>query len=483
MNKTLFKNSKIVTANSQREIIEHGYILVEGQTILEIGRGDCPCEAEVDAVTDTNGSIIMPGLVNAHSHSYSNIVKGTTENLPLELWMLYVMAEGKALTKEDVHISSLLGSIEMLKGGTTCFLDHLAQPIDSLTEAAKAYERIGTRVCLTPMFSDKPYSKTLPKTIEDATQFCDTTPVDLQQHIELLKTTYEVLEGFDARISFGIGPSAPHRCSDDLLLASYELAVKYDVPWHTHILETRIQKETAKEFYQERSIEHLDSLNILSPRCSLAHVVWVSERELQLLAEKQATVVHNPTSNLFLGSGIAPLLQMKEAGVNVALGTDGANCNGAQSMFESMKLAAILSNLGVADFMRWVHATDVLEMATTSSAAALGLEHRIGSLDVGKEADFIIINPKVSSLVPLNDLVWQLVYGRTDLAVTDVYVAGNKVVENGRLLTVDEEDLFNEALQRGRSLLRRMERKYGSIRNQHSNIREAMLAVLKRPSE
>jgi 5-methylthioadenosine/S-adenosylhomocysteine deaminase len=472
----MLKNAKIVTMNDSHEIIENGYLLLEGSNILDIGEGECMADVENTEITDVRGSIVIPGLVNAHNHSYANLVKGTVENLPLELWMLYTLAEGKKMTKEDVYISSLLGSIEALKGGTTAFLDHQPQPFEALLESARAYKEARIRALLTPQFGDKPYQQTLPRTVE-----IDSLPRQHQEsaehYLEMLESLLDALADFDDRIKCGIGPSGPQRCSDSLLLGSYELAEKHDVPWHTHVLETKPQEATSRKLYGKRMIEHLDHLGILSSRCSLAHVVWISEEEMEVLTDKDVSVVHNPASNLLLGSGVMPLIPLREAGVRIALGTDGPNCSGFQSMYESMKLAAILSNTYTPDFSRWIMAADVIEMSTKKSAFVLGMADRVGSLEVGKEADFVVVNPKASALVPLNNLMWQLVYGRTDLFISHVYIGGEKVVEERRLLTVDENDVYEEALARGKWLMGRLQVDYEKIKGDHPKMKKMLMSL------
>jgi 5-methylthioadenosine/S-adenosylhomocysteine deaminase len=474
----LLENATIVTVNDSKEIIENGYLLLEGSTIAGVGEGDVPVDPKTTKVTDLRGSVIMPGLVNAHNHSYANLVKGTTENLPLELWMLYTLAEGRKLTIEDVYISSLLGSIEMLKGGTTAFLDHQPQPLEALLGSAKAYEQARIRALVTPQFGNRPYNETLPQAIEISSLPPEhQVSNDVEPYLEMLTSLLDSLSAYGDRIRCGVGPSGPQRCSDPLLLASYEFAEEHDLPWHIHVLETKAQEATAQKLYGKRMVEHLNELGILSSRCSLAHVVWISEEEIQTLADKDVSVVHNPASNLFLGSGMMPLIELREAGVRVAVGTDGPNCSGFQSMFESMKLAAILSNVRTPDFSRWVRAIEVLEMSTKNSAYALGMADRLGSLEVGKEADFVIVDPKASALVPLNNLVWQLVYGRTDLFISDVYIGGEKVVENGQLLTVDENGVYEEALARGKWLLDRLQVDYERIKTDHPKLKEMIMRL------
>lgn len=456
MGKHLFRGGYIVGVDPEKGVVENGYLLVDDGVIAEVGEGNSGPVASVDQVTDLGGAVVMPGLVNAHGHSYSNLVKGSRENLPLEVWMLYVAAEGRAMSPEDARVSAMLGSIEMLKGGVTCFLDHLSQPPAALLQAARAYGEAGMRALVTPMFGDKPYFDTLPGSSRETSGGAGNEEEVAKGVLEGVEGVLDALKSGDDLVTGGVGPSGPQRCSDSLLVGSYELAEAYDVPWHTHLLETRIQKETARDFYGGSMVRHLDELGLLSPRCSLAHAVWTDEEDAEILARSGATVVHNPVSNLLLGSGVMPLVRMREAGVAVALGTDGVNCSGFHSMFESMKLAAILSNTFTEDYSRWIEAKEILGMGTSRGAAALGMEKTIGRLKAGAQADFVVLKARTSNFVPLNDLLWQLVYGRPDGAVSSVYVGGKKVVDDGVLLTLDEDSVYEEALERGRFLMERV---------------------------
>jgi guanine deaminase len=402
--------------------------------------------------------------------------------------MLYIMAGGKQMSREDHAVSAALGSIEMLKGGTTTFLDHLAQDLEGLSKVAEQYTKIGIRSLLTPMFSDIPYDQSLPEAIDlegiGARPHAPSSKSsgDWRDLIEMVEAMVKALLKPEKGISVAVGPSGPQRSSDDLLIASMELAQKYDLPFHTHLLETKAQEVTAQRLYGESMVEHLHHLGILNHRISFAHGVWVSQKDIALIRDCGATVVHNPACNLLIGSGIMPLLPLKEAGVNVALGTDGANCSGYQSMFESMKWAALLSNTSTPDYTKWVTANDVLTMATVGSAQALGMSKSIGSIEAGKKADFVLLDKKVTNFVPLNNLTWQLVFGRADTAIASVYVNGKCVVENGKATLIDEESLYQEAMERGAFLLKRLQDDYAEIKKNSPQLYDLLMRVAKQPT-
>lgn len=462
--KTLIENATIITMNSKKEIINEGYILINDGLIAEVDSGHYAGNDDVIRI-DGKSSIIVPGLINAHTHSYANLVKGTTENTPLELWMLYVMADGKNMTDEDYCVSASLGSLELLKSGTTTFLDHVGLDLPVFKKVAEHYKKIGIRVFLTPMFADLPYGKSLSEPIQlegvGASSHGPSSKANAgwKDLIDMVEDIVRLREP-EKNIYVGVGPSGPHRVSDDLLVATMGLAEKYNLPWHTHLLESKSQLAAAYRIYGKSMVAHLEHLGILNKRVSFAHGVWVDEEDIELIRKREVSVVHNPYSNLYLGSGLAPILLLKEAGVNVAIGTDGTNCTGSQSMFESMKLASVLSNQFTTDYTRWLKAYDILHMATIGGAKVIGMEEHLGSLEPGKFADFILLDKNSTNFVPLNNLIWQLVYGQADRAIKCVYVKGKKVVENGKVITVDENSIYDEAIIRGKRLLERTQVDY-----------------------
>jgi cytosine/adenosine deaminase-related metal-dependent hydrolase len=248
-----------------------------------------------------------------------------------------------------------------------------------------------------------------------------------------------------------LAPSAPQRCTDDFVLAIDDLSKRSNVPWNTHVLETKVQAVTGPEFYDKSIVEHLAELGVLTPRLALIHGVWLKERDMELLAGSETSVVHNPVSNLKVGSGIAPIRDMLKAGVNVALGCDNSGAVDTQNMFETMKFAALLPEVEGPEFAVWEPARQVLRMATIHGAKSVLLEDSIGSLEVGKRADIVLYDLETQPFTPLNDPERQLVYSETGQSVDTVLVDGNVVVENGQLLTMDEEAVLREAEEIGQA--------------------------------
>lgn len=456
--KYLLKNALVVTLDDKNTVLPEADILVSEGQIQAVGPGLTPGAGEPAETLELAGKMVIPGLINAHSHAYANLVKGMGDLLPLEPWMYYAMLAGK-LTRDEVRIAALLQVIENLRNGCTAFVDHLAREYAGLDTALATYAETGVRAAVAPMISDRRYDQGLPfgegdLTAEEAADFSQVKP---RPAAEILAECEELIckwHGFHDLLRVMPGPSGPQRCSDELLTGSYELAEKYDVGFHTHLLETRIQAETAYHLWGKSMVEHLSELGILSERVSLAHSVWLTDREIELLAGSGASVVHNPVSNLTLGSGIAPLIKFRRAGVNIALGTDGSNCGGSQSLFQSLRLAAVLPRIGTPVYEEWPGASEVLRMATAGGARVLRAEDKLGSLAPGKAADLVVIDLKRTTYQPLNDPLQQLVYGETGSGVEMVMVAGRILLAQGRLTTVDEEAVLAEACQVAASLSR-----------------------------
>lgn len=482
----LIENAHLVTMDRERRVIPRGHLLVREGRIASVGVGPYTGDRTGLEVRDAAAQVIIPGLVDAHYHSYGNLLKGQFDAAPLEVYVLYALAELPQTTVADVEAAAALGALELLTSGCTACLDHLTQTPDGLRVAAGVYRRMGLRCTLTPQFADLPYGATLPKgaTVPPvaAGPFSAAraaTPAELLAQIEeVVRTCHRPEEG----ITVAIGPSGPQRCSDDLLLGSADLARRYGLPWHIHLLETRVQEVTAAERYGRSMVAHLADLGLLAANVSLAHAIWLSAADLDLIAASGAAVVHVPVANLLIGDGIMLLSEMRRRGIAVAIGTDTSACCGCQSMFEAMKLAALLGRVIDPDAGHWPTALDVLEAATLGGARVLGLENEIGSLEVGKSADIVFLCRAVPALTPLHDAIRQVVFGRPEGAVEEVWVAGRPVVVEGRLTGVDQDAIIAEAAERGRHLFARCEPAYEEIRRQAPGVAEIVRRAWQQPS-
>ncbi len=428
--------------------------IVDGEIIDVQSAGTRAPPPVVDETIDARDLLVTPGLVNAHTHSPDNLVRGTAPNLPLELWSLSSAVGREGRTPREVEVSALLGAIEMLRSGTTTVLDHIRFSPDldprGLDAVATAYREIGIRAVIAPVVADRPVIATLPfepdeLPPETPNAYGSKALMPAAEQIALVESFVRDWHGREGRIGAAIGPSGPQRCSDDLLQRAAALSLRFDIPLHSHVLETRTQQVMAQRLYGTGMITHLHRLGVLSPRASLVHVIWAETPELDLIAETGAAVIHNPVSNAKLGSGVCRLPELLARGVTVGLGTDSACCNDSNNLLETAKWTALMHALHVRAPESWVGPEQALVLATRGGARAIGLGHRVGSIAPGFAADLAFFRLRSPAFVPLNDPVRQLVQSENGSGVEMTMVAGRIVMRAGRCLAIDEAALWAEA--------------------------------------
>ena len=415
-----------------------------------------------DAVLDVSGQLVLPGFVNAHSHSYATVSRHVAPGLPLEPWMVHSWANTVGRTADEIRLAATVQAIEALRTGTTTVLDHLGGAVTSLSPALKAYEQVGIRAFVAPMISDIPLPETVgvPKDqwpAEAEASAPEFDPLNARELLDAVRELHREWDGRAGRIRVMLGPSAAQRCTDALLEGCAQLSEDLDVPVHTHLLESRAQAVIAPPSGSGTWGDHLRRTGLMTSRLSVAHAVWSDPHDLDLLAEAGATIVHNPQSNLQLGSGIGALHAWRRRGVQVALGTDGANCGGSLDMVSSMRLAAILHRSGIADPAEWEDPWSVLRMATRAGAAALRMSD-VGTLEVGARADLCTFDLGGTVYSSGEDSLAGLVYSSYDHGARLVVVDGNVVVRDGRVTTVDEDALLDEVRAVHAHLMRRNDR-------------------------
>jgi cytosine/adenosine deaminase-related metal-dependent hydrolase len=464
-------------------------VAVEGSRIARVGRdlGTGPNAVPAAEVLDARNLLVMPGLVNAHTHAHNNLVRGAVDGLPLELWVPHLVARVAHRTVRDVYVGAALGAVEMVRTGTTCACDManvVPWPTDETLDAvARAYADVGLRVTLAPQVADltvldslDAHGVALPPDVRAAAARPEPYPGD-----EVLATIRRAARRWhghaDGRIRFGVGPSLPTRCSDAFLVACRELASELGLGLQTHLSETKAEAVEAWRRYGRRATEQLHALGLLHPHTVLAHSIWLDDRELDLIAAAGATVAHNPVSNLKLGAGIAPVLAMRARGIPVALGTDGSASNDTQNMFLPLRLAPILHRVTDPAYERWPDARDALRMATLAGARAAGVEAEVGRVAPGFKADLVLLDLAASHYHPRNDLVRQVVFGEVAGSVRAVVVDGRVVVRDGRVTTVDEAALLAEADEIGRRMAVEMRGPLERVRALEPYVRRAYLAA------
>jgi 5-methylthioadenosine/S-adenosylhomocysteine deaminase len=390
---------------------------------------------------------VMPGLVNAHYHSYGTLLKGTENSLPLEPWALYTVAYGRALGAEAIRLAVLLGAAEMIRNGVTACLDHF--PHTRWAEVAlAAHEASGMRVAFAPfmhdVFDHEFLRVALPLEIRAA---LDTAPRSEPAGAERMYRDLASRWRGRRRVTILLGPNAFQRCSPGLIEVWRRLAADPGLHAHTHLLETRAQAVRGAAVWPGGTVAEMARVGLLSERLSVAHGVWLTPDEADLLARHGVTVVHNPASNLMLGSGRLSLPTLLGRGVPVALGTDSSNSGGRHDLFEVMRLALMLPRPDTSDPRAWPAPRRIFEMATIGGARALGQAGALGRIEPGHRADLVLVDPRGAGLAGSPVTLPHLVQHGGATAVTAVMIDGSWVFRDGRILTFDEAAVLAEVAE------------------------------------
>ena len=420
-------------------------ILIEGSRIVAITApgGAAPEGAQV---IDASDRLLMPGLINAHTHSHGGLGKGAGDRWTLELLLHAARWLSGFRTPEYMYLSALVGALEMVrKGCTACYDLFLEWPLPSpegVEAIGRAYAEVGMRAVLAPMTADRTFYQAIPGLLEamPAALRRDLEAVHMQPGgaiIEACRTMLKQAPSEQSRLRLALAPTIPLHCADDVIRAHHDLAQDYGVGLHMHLAESKVQAVAGLQRYGTTLTAHLDKLGVLGPHFTAAHAVWLDADDMRRLADNGASVAHNPGSNLRLGSGIAAVHEMLQAGVNVGIGTDGANCSDNQNMFEALRLASFVSRVRSHDYRTWLTTEQALLMATEGSARALGLGDDIGRLAPGYKADIVFLDLNHVNFLPLNDPTHQLVHTEDGSAVDSVLIDGDIVLWHGRFPGID----------------------------------------------
>jgi len=451
--KTLIRNALIVTMNEQNEVFDKGAIVIEGNRMNFVGPAQWTPAGPFDRIIDADRMIAMPGMVNAHCHSPANLVRGMMPSKPLEIWRAYYRASLRDMREEDFYASALLGGMEMLKNGATTVLDHFAGSAAcrfmGAGAAIQAMRDLGLRHVAALTVTDKNYEDTIPLGQTDA-NLSDEIKRMSASEAKTTRAWLDECEDFiatfhapDKLTTACPGPSAVQRRTDELLQGCAEISRKKNLPLHIHLAETKAQQVQGDTVYGHSLLQHLESLGVVGTNLSCAHSIWIEDSDIDLFAKRGATPVHNPASNLRIGSGLAKVKEFLAAGVSVGLGTDGAASNDGQNMFDAVRLVSLIHNHAGSDFNTWVTPTQALAMATRNGARAFGLD--AGVIAPGKLADIVLLRRDTPAYRPLNDVVNQIVFCENGSNVDTVIADGESVVEGGRLTKVDEMEVLRLA--------------------------------------
>ncbi|MDP6574474.1 MAG: amidohydrolase [Rhodospirillales bacterium] len=451
----IVRDALVVTLDAKDSVYDPGDVLIEDGVIVAVGTVEDEAAEGCDRVIDGAGRLLVPGLVNAHTHSPNNMVQGTADGLSHPAYMWITQAYTANRTPREHYVSAMLGCIQMLLTGTTAALDHFpgqtftAEDVDAVISA---YRDAGMRAALGLRFYDSgfddiaPRGATLSKDVAaDLERLNPLKPMPLADYGALAADAISRWHGAEGRLKVFPAPSNPERCTDEALVLCAELADGHDLGMHTHLLESRVQAEIAQEKYGCTMVRHMADLGVLNRRWSFAHTVWVDDDDIELLARSGAVVVHNPESNMKIGAGTAPVPAMKARGVRLALGTDGAGTNDNLIMHEALRLAAMLHRPQAASRADWLMARDVLAMATAGGAAALLADDDIGAIEAGRRADLVLYRLDAPWWVPVNDVMNQLVFAENGSSVDTVMVDGRVLVEGGRITAFDADAILAEA--------------------------------------
>lgn len=430
--KTLLKDGMIVTMNSRKEILENSDLLIEEDRIQRLFPRTAYSGSDVDHVIDCQGKIILPGLISAHTHLTGMFQRGLWDETSFEAWSQKSAATEKFfnLSPDDIHSIHSAACIELIRHGVTTVLNMFTmpskEPLKGVNAACQAFLDTGIRGTLALSLKDQSPDDTGIPTIQN-----------LESWVSLAKEACTQVKSFGPRVTVAVAPSAPQRCSDGLLIACREIAEEFSVGLHTHLAETRRHAEVGRELYGEPLVQHLERIGFLSSALSVAHAIWLSEEEIATLQRHDVKIVHNPSSNMKLGSGVARVKKMLNDGLAVGLGADSVNAGTIYSIFEQMKLSVLLPrSLWASD--DWVLPAEAFAMGTDGGSRALFLDSLIGSIEQGKKADLVILKPSIS-LMPNNQIVDELVLCENGSSVESVFIDGRPVMLEKRITTTEEE--------------------------------------------
>ncbi|MEF9952167.1 amidohydrolase [Clostridium sp.] len=419
--KILIKNTTIITVNEENKVLNNTDIGIDNGKIVFIGEKS---DFKADKIIDGSEKVAMPGLINAHTHIPMSLLRNYANDLPLFQWLSEKIwpIEGK-FTEDHIYWGSMLSIAEMIKTGTTTFNDMYF----FMEDMAKAVEKTGIRASLSRGM--------MGESAEGDDRFNE------------LRSLYNNYNGAcNGRITVMAGPHAPYTCSDEYLESVMDIADELNIPLHIHLSESKGEVEDSYSAKGVSPIAHMENIGIFNRKTVAAHCVHLTEEDIDILKKHNVSVAYNPGSNLKLGNGFAPICSMIDKGVNVALGTDGASSNNNQNMFEEMNLASIVNKSVTGDTTK-VPAMKAIEMATINGARALGIEDRVGSIEVGKNADIILVDMEKPHLYPQLDAASSMVYSAQGSDVSDVLVDGNILMENYKLTTIDFKEVKENILR------------------------------------
>lgn len=420
---TIIKNGYIVTIDKQGTIIENGAIAIQKNKIIAINESDkILSHYTSDNIIDANKKIVMPGFVNTHTHSAMTVFRGMIDDVKLSEWLYdYIFpAENKCVNQQTVKIGAELAMIEMLHSGTTCFNDmYYFQDI-----TGKIAKKIGLRGILAEGLIDfKVANCTSPK--------------------DGLKYTQQLIEKYknDPLISIAVAAHSPYTCSKELIVDAKKMADKANTIFHIHVAETKGEFDTFMKKYTKTPVQYLDNLNVMSENTVIAHAVWLTNNDIEILEKRNVAVSHNPECNMKIASGAAKIPDMLKKNIRIGLGTDGVASNNNLNMIQELHTMTLLHKFNTMD-PTVLPAEQAVRIATIEGAKVLRKDNEIGSLEIGKKADVILINNNLAHALPNYNVYSVIAYSLYGNEITDVIINGKQIMKNNKILTINENSVF-----------------------------------------
>ena len=420
-NTILIKNAFILSPNTNFEGKQS--LLIKDDVISEIAAEID--DSNVDKIIDATGKILLPGLINTHTHLSMTLFRGLADDLSLDSWLNdHIWPMEANLNGNYCYIGALLGAVELIKSGTTTFSDMYFY----MEDVARAIDEAGIRAVLSYGMID----------------FGDEER--RENEIKENLTLFENCNGMaDGRIKVFLGPHSPYTASEELLIKVRELADKYGMGIHIHVSETQKEIDDVSAEKGLRPFEYLDKIGLLGPDVVAAHSVWLSDEEIEIIRKNDVKVSHNPCSNMKLASGIAPVSKLLENDICVSIGTDGASSNNNLDLIEELKTASLLQKVSTLD-PKVLNSDEAIAMGTIKGAEALGLDSEIGSIEVGKKADIILIDTNSANMVPdSSSLSSNIIYSANGSNVDTTICNGKVLMENKKLTVLDEDEIYAKA--------------------------------------
>lgn len=423
----LIKNATIIASE-----IKKGSLLIEDDKIAIINENLNSNDA--DEVINGERKVLIPGLVNTHTHLSMTLMRGLADDLPLDVWLNeHIWPVEAHLEGSHCYAGALLAGLEMIKSGSTCCNDMYF----NMDDVARALDKAGLRALITHCMLDNG---------------------DEEKRKQEMKETERVIEKHHdtarGRIKVAISSHSPYTCSEELLRWTREKADETGLKIHIHISETQNEVQIVQEAHGMRPFQYLDDIGLLGPDVISAHSIWPSDDELEIIKEKGVKISHNPLSNMKLASGIAPITEMVDKNICVSLGTDGAASNNNLDLFQEMKTSALLQKVHKMD-PTVLPAEKVFEMATLGGATALGMQEEIGTIEVGKKADLTLVNMKAPHLTPYRNPISHLVYSTEGSDADTVICNGQILMREGEVQVLDEKEVLQQAEEATEDLLSR----------------------------